>query len=94
MTTRRWMIAVAVVAFWFGTARWLRAWSDYLVQQSKIYEELWIENCCGHVGDLSTTPREILRKKREAYYRMLSDKYWHASFRPWLPVEPDLPPPK
>jgi hypothetical protein len=88
------MIAVAVVGLWFGAARWLRAWSNHFVRQSKIYEELWIENCGGHVGDPPSTPRETLRKKREAYDRMLADKYWQASFRPWLPVAPDPPPPK
>jgi hypothetical protein len=46
-------------------------------------------------AQLRTTARNIAFFSRLAgYHAAMARKYWHAADRPWLPVEPDPPPPE
>ncbi len=103
MTTRRWMVAVAVVAI--GFALWI------LVARSRSYaihsnyhgtreaKIRWIveDYKAGRVGYSGRWSIEVLidRERRLiTYHEALKRKYELASYRPWLPVEPDPPEPK
>ncbi len=101
MTTRRWMIAVAVV----GLALTLEVAARRLIDLRSAYEvragQYWFANLAYDDPpdyDDPQTPEEIRRMEhREAmrwYNYELYEKYTQASKRPWLPVEPDTPEPK
>ena len=86
MTTRRWMVAVAVAGLLMAIglevrrelrlARRYRAWADAWGHCLVWYD--------GRRGD-----------QRSAYYcAKMKRKYERASSRPWLPVEPDPYPPE
>ena len=94
------MVAVAVIAFALAAA--------ILWQRSEAYRSLAEEHSNLEYSILppaifaiGTPERPMLpqgytadRMFLEAYYHhQLSQKYWNAAARPWLPVAPDPPPP-
>jgi hypothetical protein len=104
MTTRRWMVAVAVVALSIATERMRR--------ESARYRELAerhakIERACRKNANLLPLMKpsdwESLcgqmalglsrSPERAVYHAGLRRKYERASRYPWLPVEPDPPEP-
>ena len=84
MTTRRWMIAVAVVAILCLEAR------------RRSFASLAAYHESGWVVVITILPvmdvDEYLRRMSE-WHAALARKYRHAARYPWLPVEPDLPRP-
>jgi hypothetical protein len=103
MTTRRWMVVVAVVAI--GFALWIlgvrsRSYAIQAnyhgMQEHKIrwvvqeYEANWV----GYSGRWSIEALIDRERRIITYHEALKRKYELASHRPWLPVEPDPPWPK
>jgi hypothetical protein len=103
MTTRRWLIAVAVVAVCLG--------SGILITRSRSYAALCafhaegekecrriVEAFEGRRLDAAVWKDWIAHARRARrllpYHAALRRKYELASRRPWLPVEPDPPEPK
>jgi hypothetical protein len=103
MTTRRWMVAVAIVAVGIGT--WM------LIERSRSYAALGSlhaesEKECRRIVEAFEGSRfdpviwgealALVRRSRKLlpYHAALRRKYERASRRPWLPVEPDPPEPQ
>src|SRR4051794_20639620 len=101
-TTRNRRIAVAVVGFILGSVlvRSLLFWrlADYhnsqvvgveykivMLKPSRLCVEVWFDTQGSEVS-----PRQVLKYQ---WHRHLYYKYSGAAARPWLPVEPDPPPP-
>jgi hypothetical protein len=96
MTTRRLMLAVALVAASLGGFGWvealiqrralcLRRATDYAVRRQTL--------CC-RLPDHPTAEERDRNRILAAYYDRLVQKYERAAARPWLPVEPDPPRPE
>jgi hypothetical protein len=103
MTTRRWMIVVAIVAN--GSGAWiLRARSHTYAIESGYHSLMEAENrrfvglyeagSLGYTGRGSVDAFIDQARRLAAYHATLKRKYELASSRPWLPVEPDPPEPK
>jgi hypothetical protein len=104
MTTRRWMIVVAVVALFMTRGEVRRRQNEF--QQLAAYHqkarslivagrgrtsgnmEIWLRH------DPSKTSWRLSSVWRAAYHSAMREKYEHAARYPWLPVEPDPPEPK
>jgi hypothetical protein len=87
MTTRRWMMTVAIVAAGLG----LYARSEYLeaIAIQHRSRTTWVSGAEGF------SPEQMRRVQASvAWHGMLADKYHRAARRPWLPVPPDPPEPK
>jgi hypothetical protein len=82
-TIRRLMVAVAIVAIYFGWSRWMERRSDR-------FRSLWIEHLYKFVEISSPKP---LDEVQGYYHFKMGEKYRAAMNRPWLPVEPDPPEP-
>jgi hypothetical protein len=106
MTTRQWMIAVAVVAFISVGVSLPHRW--YLHQQAEAhamqveFAEEMARRCVSQADFLGasdpSTTRRLHRSaevytRRVAYHAQLRQKYERAAIYPWLSVEPDPPPP-
>ena len=80
MTTRRWMVAVAVVRLLLGTYRILRSIEDFRM------------DCAVQmlIHDLGPDFRNL---RKAAYHAAMFRKWERACNYPWLPVEPDPPEP-
>ncbi len=91
MTTRRWMVAVAVVGLLLGIgASGLRSLKYSRTASAHLNRFTWIYLTLPHRG-----MAETMRLRRKAKYHLgLYDKYKAAARRPWLPVEPDPPAPE
>jgi hypothetical protein len=94
MTTRRWMIAVAVVGLILGGSAMVERVVRFhrLAYWYRIAEEI-------NRGDRVVLPGGISvqsggSKPLAGYYAGLWRKYEHAARYPWLPVEPDPPEPE
>jgi hypothetical protein len=102
MTTRRWMIAVAVVGLLLGSVigcwRLKRRW-DYCLQQAE--NQAWMETYFRSTGSrlVSTSPPQRLSiiidgdtyqiDKMVTYCAERKRLYLRAASRPWLSVPPD-----
>jgi hypothetical protein len=92
MTTRRWMIAVAVVGL-------ICAVSVFLKERRERFARIAWRHV--HAVELShlvhggpAAPQFLLRKKRVmVWHKEMARKYEYAARYPWLPVEPDPPEP-
>jgi hypothetical protein len=109
MTTRRWMIAVAVVAVALGAeltrrrSREFRELARYHAGEGGFYlghARLWDRARGGgcmelHAGASAEDYALAARWARRcaAHESELSRKYERAAWLPWLPVEPDPPSP-
>jgi hypothetical protein len=85
MTTRRWMIVVAILAV--GLADVGRRRHLALRQRAAYHEK--IERL---VTD--TAPKLPANAAIRDRHARLKEKYWRAARYPWLPVEPDPPEPE
>ena len=97
-TVRRMMVAVAVVAVaaLIQGGEFLRRRShDYAARADNYAVELTLGGAEEPWPPI--TAEEIISEQRKAerlrYYSAMEQKYRHAARRPWLPVEPDPPPP-
>jgi hypothetical protein len=89
MTTRRWMVAVAIVAV--GCAAVLRSLEDSR-------RERFARIADRHLSVL-LTPAQVRDPDRRSASRLdwhgkMADKYLRAAHDPWFPVEPEPPKPK
>jgi hypothetical protein len=108
MTTRRWMVAVAVVAVMLAAAALFRRHlsllerGDYHERRERVQVyRVWV------LGDLAlaladTNPEAAARERAHVAFQSeirdrharLKDKYRHAAHYPWLAIEPDPPEPE
>src|SRR5262249_44783875 len=89
MTTRRWMVAVVIMGCVMGGIQIERR-REELVDRAdwyRIFVYIWEERRAAEPND-ADAPRFI------AYFESLETKYQQAARSPWLPVEPDPPPPE
>jgi hypothetical protein len=110
MTTRRWMVAVAVVGLLMGGAigivRLKRRSDDFTVRsqnharQASLYN-LYTPGVDEHLrATVEPEMRSVLENRKAyllgafAYHDAMTGKYLRAARYPWLPVEPDLPEPR
>jgi hypothetical protein len=80
MTTRRWMVAVAVVGLSLGTYRMLRSIEDFRMH-------------CALQMLIHDLGPDVKNPRRGAYHAAMFRKWERASDYAWLPVEPDPPEP-
>jgi hypothetical protein len=102
MTTRRWMLAVAVVALIAGgtvecqrrRARFHQLAMQYA--QKELALSVFSYSGPGGQHEMAKQWQTYFRKTApyRAYYAGLSKKYRRAEKNPWLPVAPDPPRPK
>ena len=83
-TVRRMMVAVAIVAIYFGWSRWME-------RRSARFKALWVDHI-NKVGEISS-PKPRPDEVQGTYHLKMGEKYRVAALRPWLPVEPDPPEP-
>jgi hypothetical protein len=103
MTTRRWMMAVAVVGLLLGAivgGRRLKQRRDYYLQlaNDEARSEIYIRRMVAWVGSHSPvtvvgqtlTVAEAVTEydKVAAYYAERKEMYLHAASRPWISVPP------
>lgn len=84
MTTRRWMVGVAIVAVGIQASRW----TDNMRRRSLYYTAL------ADRWEMPTCPKEAGASRLCDYYDGLEKKYRRAARYPWLPVAPDPPVPE
>jgi hypothetical protein len=104
LTVRRLMIVVAVVAMLLGGVVWLRQCREAFHERGLRY----FHACVEHSTSLSkllfvshqfpklpfdTRPAGAHVRLME-HYKFMAEKYLSAARYPWLPVEPDPPPPE
>ncbi len=90
MTTRRWIVAVAVFALLFAASGLGRSLHYQRIANVHfgMYEQLYAPDM--H----DPRPWAIRMQRRATYHLGLYIKYREAARFPWLPVEPDPPEPK
>jgi hypothetical protein len=115
MTTRRWMIVVAVVGVLTGGCIGgyrLKRRHDHFLDRARHHALLEVlqrrteqaerelsERITGF-GPRAESQRAVCRRNiayfshLASYQAAMARKYRHAADRPWLPVEPDPPPPE
>ncbi len=111
MTTRRWMVVVAISAMVIAASLWV----SRALLRAQEYRRLAIVHlafgnlCFGEAGEYryaADHSRASDRRDRDElqmieahqlklanYHHDMARKYEHAARYPWLPVEPDPPPP-
>src|SRR3954470_4448765 len=98
LTTRRLMASVALFSLAFGlplgTLRTMLAREQRTTWHSVEYSTIETEQMAMVRMRVSDPSRSELLARRAAFHRAMRDKWWAASRRPWLPVEPDPPEPK
>jgi hypothetical protein len=100
MTTRRWMIAVTVVAIVMSGAvsplsvETLASEYRRLYAQHSVETQLYRQEASKARELKNARNRYVLASRRAAYHAHLEAKYGHAAHSPWFPVEPDPPEPK
>ena len=90
MTTRRLMIAVAVVGLLMGGIVGgvrLRRRREYLMGYYHHHHQMAVMWISKGIETLDPRCQRLI-----AYHGALARKYWYAARFPWLPVEPDPPP--
>jgi hypothetical protein len=108
MTTRRWMVAVAVIGLMIGGGVLLKQRRDYFLSLAQSHQKEAASSTLRGAaykwrlgGTSGMTVEEIMRLHR-VYDRMmdradhhasLARKYERAARYPWLPVESDPPEP-
>ena len=98
MTTRRWMIAMAIFAVGLATVAHFRGLA---LRQRAAYHEKIEKLATATVGELALAarwPKAAAQVRANAAIRdrhaRLKEKYWRAARYPWLPVGPDPPEPE
>lgn len=91
MTTRRWMIAVAVVAVALGAVQLWRRSREFSDRAEALYECGWPHYQYDPECSKAENERGLAMYR---YYWHLIHKYRRAARYPWLPVPPDPPAPE
>ncbi len=107
MTTRRWMVAVAVFALSIGVGVQLHHRRAAFLSRAQIHSEqaAWrladsVTLCGRAIGNMDDIELASLKRRINilpqlvAYHRAQDQKYRRAARYPWLPVEPDPPAPE
>jgi hypothetical protein len=95
MTTRRWMLAVAVAGLSLGSYRILRSIEDFQIDCAV---QILIHDIAHDVS--SGAPKHLVghspppNPRWAAYHAAMLKKWERAYNYPWFPVEPDPPPPE
>ena len=109
MTMRRWMIAVAAIGLMIGGGVRLKQRRDYFLSLAQSHQMEVASSTArgealksrfGHTSGMTT--EEIMHlhgdydrmMDRADHHASLARKYERAARYPWLPVEPDPPPPE
>ena len=98
-TIRRMMVVVAVTAIAFGGAAGLarveRLASEYrrLYARHSAEAQRFSEEASRALVLRNARDRYVRASRLADYHAHLEAKYQHAAHNPWLPVEPDPPPP-
>ena len=95
VTTRRLMVAVAIVGLVLGALVYLGRRSSRFRQMSWVHERAMADGATEAAklkrrGD----PRASLAYDRANFHQAMRLKYFHAARSPWLPVGPDPPEPE
>jgi hypothetical protein len=99
-TVRRLMIAVAIVALLMGGSLWIVQMRTRSASYRQRAFEFAVMTARSGSGILTKDGRWVSRYDnendwlRDAWACKLAEKYWGLSHYPWLPVEPDPPPPE
>jgi hypothetical protein len=91
MTTRRWMVAVAVVAVAITGVRIGDRWLSY--RRIAAHHSQMAETGMKMIDGLPSAA-EVLTPQNIDYHAEMARKYQYAARYPWLPVEPDPPEPE
>ncbi len=101
MTTRRWMVGVAVVALAMGAEKLRRLSRTYAFLAAchagaRTSQVEFVRDCDGFdTSDREAVAEMIAQFRRHIpWHAALARKYQHAARYPWLPVEPDPPMPE
>ena len=103
MTTRRWMAAVAAVAFAIAAGQMWRRSIQYVGRAARYAKmERYVRECAAIESKINPTDRPPRCRPANrgglpvmiAHFADLRRKYEHAARYPWLPVEPDPPEPR
>jgi hypothetical protein len=103
MTTRRWMVAVAVVGLLLATALSgyrLKQRRDHILSRAQRHKHnaaFLMQVCETHRIIRTHWSRDdylIALCRISSYHAAMAAKYRHAARYPWLPVEPDPPEPE
>jgi hypothetical protein len=79
MTTRRWMVVVAIFGLAIGLSRWLWLRSVAFRRLADLHNSQAMGGIPGKAKDF---PKQL-------FHRKMGEKYSRAVRYPWLPVEPD-----
>jgi hypothetical protein len=99
-TVRRLMIAVAIFAVSLGAVRWVAEMRTRSADYQRRAEEFAASTARLSSGVFTKDGRLVNKYDNEntwlhdAWACKLAEKYWRLSDYPWLPVEPDPPPPE
>ena len=95
MTTRRWMVAVAILAVTISVERTRRRWTFYREQAASHAASEAV--CQGYADAFRGVSGEEDRVEQgdtlATYHALLRRKYEHAAAHPWESVPPDPPEP-
>ena len=98
MTTRRWMVAVAIVGLSLAFLIAMDRRVAYLARTAEYHEKQAALAGRGHEefsrgGLIRAFPPAAHETRVMEFHRRLAEKYRKAAIHPWLPVAPDLPEP-
>jgi hypothetical protein len=108
MTTRRWMVAVAVIGLLVGGGVRLKRRRDYFLSLARSHAQKMpsftaegkaLRSRFGGTSGMSGEEIVLLSRdfdrmmNRADHHAALRRKYEHAARYPWLPVEPEPPEP-
>ena len=96
MTTRRWMIAVVLVAVSIQPIRWHVKWSGaclWLAERRAARKSFRTIVVPGRGSVRINRNGEVISPERDRWYAATSQKYYRAALFPWLPMAPDPPEP-
>lgn len=92
MTMRRWMLVVLLAALALEVVR-LRSLSAAYREKAYSYPGGLLGNTPILMGPNGSHSRGYRPSARALWEEKIVEKYMHLSRFPWLPVEPDSPPP-
>jgi hypothetical protein len=93
MTTRRWLIAVAVVAVALAASIVIERRRHHFRTLAERHSSAEL-SCLGLAGRLDSPALAASWKRKAERCARLAQKYRRAARYPWLPVEPDPPEPE
>ncbi len=89
ISVRRLIIAVGIIALAIA----MRRQSDAFHQRAEAYAWIAFHHGSSVLENGRWVDSDPATRVRDAWARAMAEKYWRLSDYPWLPVEPDPPPP-